>query len=306
MSLVLHKFLFAQGIKHADLENNTLKGTRGIELFTFADSGIATILRNRAYNLDGRPSGGVPCANEENDFLSCGATFVQIMHAKNVAGSEIAWNEVINTPEQSTVEDIINILNARGAPDHPIRIHDNYIQGAYPPHPASDSSYSGSGINVADGDTQAREDEVPAYIEATNNQVVSTANVGMLIAAGHDNLIAHNRIISSGLLPDGRHFKNYHTGLYIWDCCYGQTKKWPPVMYNNVARDNVIGYAHVDEDGQNHRIDTVLTDCAKNSDGSSQCTNNVSVTGSITREMEQHEYLLWQQKVTAAGIPLGA
>ena len=294
------------------LENNTIEGTRGIEMIGQNQPGMQqeiAVLRNRAHNLDGRTRNGVTCsAQNDIPFTSndgaCGASFVQLSGIVHVPNIEIAWNEVINDPDQGHVDDNINIYNSSGTPTSPIQIHDNYIQGAYPTHPASDP-YTGSGIDLADGDGNADVNHVTSYVTAFHNQVVSTANVGIFIASGHDNLFYENRVVSSGYLPDGRHIKNHFTGIYVWDCCYGQTKKSPPVMYNDVARDNLIGYAYINDQGQAIRSDTYLPDCAKNADGSSKCVNNQSIAGPITLAMERNEYQLWRQKVADAQITLG-
>ena len=69
------------------------------------------------------------------------ACFVQLSQVQHVPGIEIAWNQVINQPGNSRVEDNINIWESSGIPSSPILIQDNYIQGAYTIDP-SQGSYS--------------------------------------------------------------------------------------------------------------------------------------------------------------------
>ncbi|MDX5437731.1 MAG: glycosyl hydrolase, partial [Pontibacter sp.] len=55
---------------------------------------------NIAKNIDGRVYGGTTFAQ-----------FVQFNFRKNISHAEVAWNQVINTPNNSAVEDNINIHN---------------------------------------------------------------------------------------------------------------------------------------------------------------------------------------------------
>ena len=57
--------------------------------------------------------------------------FLQIEKVQNVPGIEIGWNQVINEPGKSRVEDNISIYESSGTSGSPILIHDNYINGAY-------------------------------------------------------------------------------------------------------------------------------------------------------------------------------
>src|SRR5882762_2174350 len=98
---------------------------------------------------------------------------------------EIAWNEFINEPFISRAEDVISIYNSAGTQASPLLIHNNYIQGAYPGDPVSDG-YTGSGITVETNSS---------FVIVHSNQVVTTTNVGIGIAGGHDVQITNNRVI---------------------------------------------------------------------------------------------------------------
>ena len=86
-----------------------------------------------------------------------------------------------------------------------------------------------------------------AYVEAYNNHVLSTTNYGVAIASGHDMVFHHNRVLSSGLLPDGRRVAAQNVGVYIWDL-YAQG---PAGFYNNTAHDNLVGWANQAGTGRN-------------------------------------------------------
>src|SRR5207302_1246781 len=108
----------------------------------------------------------------------------------------------------------------------PLRIHDNYLQGAYTIAPARGNSrdrtwdydwgYSGGGLMLGDGSASDIA-MAPGFVLAEDNQVVSTTNFGIAIAAGHDIAFSHNRVVSCGRLRDGRIIAAQNVGAYIWD-----------------------------------------------------------------------------------------
>ena len=234
------RFLDAEDFDNVVLENNDLVGTSGIYLLNYRGDFTAAktvrIIGNKARNIDGRKSDGKGGFLDFNERLrrSDGSIesgfrivqFLQLDNVRNVPGMEIAWNEVINEPRISRVEDNINIFLSSGTVASPLLIHDNYIQGAYTIKPWQGSprdqtwdydwGYSGGGLLLGDGPSRTR-DEAAAFVRAERNQVVSTTNYGIAIAAGHDIEFSHNRVVSHGALPDGRAIKAQNVGAYIWD-----------------------------------------------------------------------------------------
>jgi hypothetical protein len=307
------RFLDAEDFSSVDVENNYLEGTGGIYLLNYRGDAAAgdtvTVLANRAHNIDGRKSDGQGGWLDYNDrtrlsdgFFEQGyeeRQFVQLDKVRRVPGMEVAWNEVINDPGASRVEDNINIYFSGGTPDSPLLIHDNYIQGAYTIQPWQDSysdgaysydwSFSGGGILLGDGDT-TNPALASSYVWAYDNQVVSTTNYGIAIAAGHDNQFFNNRIVSCGQLPDGGAIAAQNVGAYIWDE-YGVGTG---AFYNNGGHDNAIGW--VETDGR--RNDWWVPDAAF-------WTNNVRLPGPITIDTEAAEYALWLIKLADAGVVVG-
>ncbi len=304
-------FLFAYNPLSITVENNTIQHTRGIELIgdnTRKNVDKISIQRNRVRDIDARLPGGVQkCDGATNEVPfgehgTCGGNFAQLNGFVAAPDIEIAFNEVINTPGNSSTEDVINLYHDSGTADHPLRVHDNYLQGAYPANPATDGS-SGSGIDLADGD-DTNPDIVTAWVRGYNNQVVNFANVGMFIAAGHDNEMYNNRVVSSGKLPNGQSIKAHFAGIYVWDCCYHFVQNGH--FNNNVAHDNVLGYAYVDDSGKVQRNDSDLRDCAKAADGTSLCRNNTAIPGDITAVTEKGELTRWADKLRNQKVTLGA
>jgi hypothetical protein len=299
--------------KRVVLENNYWEHTRGVVAIgdnSFQNVEEVRVNRNRVANVDGRTSDGARCDTVKNDipFVTangmCGAGLVGVNGFLRAANIEIAWNEVINKPRHSHAEDVINIYNSSGTSTTPIRVHNNYIQGVYPANPETDAC-TGSGINAGDGDSKVDVAHAAAFVHAYDNQVVSTANVGIFIAAGHDSRLYRNRVVSSGYLPDQTKIFGHFTGIYVWDCCYGQTLKDPPVFFNNRAYDNVVGYAWVTPGGQQARNDTYFPDCAKTDSGATRCTRNRSLADPITLAKEKSELRRWKQKLSASGVVIG-
>ncbi len=242
---------------------------------------------NRAHNIDGRASDG-------NGGYGTGYTwlqFAQLNNVQNVPGIDISWNEVINDPYNSRSEDNINIYESSGTSSSPIRIHDNYIQGAYPANPAQDS-YSGGGILLGDGDASTVSGAA-GFVRAYNNQIVGTSNYGIAVVAGHDNQFYNNRIISSGLLPDGTHIASANVGAFVWDE-YSNISKG--TFFKNWAHDNTIGWIKAD----GARNDTWFQDCT-----SGKCTNNASLPDPINLDTEKAEYQIWLHKVSSHNVKIG-
>jgi hypothetical protein len=167
------------------------------------------------------------------------ARFIQFDSVQSVLGIDVGWNEVINYPGQSLVDDNIDLYRSGGTPSQPLEIHDTYIQGAYP-YKAAQDAYTGGGIKT-DAKAGDNTQEVPAFNSIHDNQVVGTVNYGIQFAAGHDNVAANNRVISSGLLADGTKIAAQNVGMANSDATGSAVANGS--MYNNTMHDNLIGWA---------------------------------------------------------------
>ena len=308
------RFLEAESFDSVVVRNNLLEGTAGIYLRDYEGPGgtapTVQIIGNRARNIDGRKSNGRGGFLDFNDRRRHGGgraesgyeivQFLQLDKVRNVPGMEVAWNEVINEPERSRVEDNINVYLSSGTAASPIRIHDNYIQGGYTIRPWQrdtndadweyDWSYSGGGILLGDGSSHTV-GGAAAHVLVEDNQVVATSNYGIAIAAGHDHTFARNRIVACGLLPDGRPIAAQNVGAYIWDSYHD---KEYGSFFNNRGHDNLIGW--VGKDGS--RNDWWRPDA-------SSWVNNTRGRGPITPRTEAAEFASWRKKVEAAGVTIG-
>ena len=209
-------FLDVQSPTRLDVENNYIENARGgviVHGYAGNRDGEQTIVirSNRARNLNGLLSDGQGGYLPGEGANHTPAQFIQLDSVQSVPGIDVGWNEVINYPGHSLVQDNIDLYRSGGTPNRPLEIHDTYIQGAYPYNPAQDA-YTGGGIktNAKAGDTAQ---EVPAFNTIHDNQVVGTVSYGIEFRAGHDNVASNNRVVSSGLLANGARMQAQHVGL---------------------------------------------------------------------------------------------
>jgi hypothetical protein len=279
------RFLVSEQFNRIIVDNCHIESTAGIYLLDKAGTGSETdavkIRNNRVRNIDGRESTGAGFSTSASDI----AQFVQL--DKVVAGGiEIAWNEVINTPGQCATEDLINLYESRGTSGNKILIHDNFLDGAYPPSAAT-QAFSGGGI-IADG---ANNTDM-AWAEVYNNQILATVNYGISIAAGNNCYMHDNRVVFCGELDDGTDVAATNVGAYVWNVSglSGFT--------NNRIDANVIGWY---QRPANSRNDGWFPDCAAGG-----CNANTSLhAGAITLADEVAEFSSWNSKVSAASQSIG-
>lgn len=295
------RFIAVEFISNLRAENNYLQGTSGIYINRFegnpARGQTIKILRNKVRDVDGRhfDRAGRPTGKRES------AQAVQLNHVVRVPGIEIAWNEMINEPGNSAPEENINLYETSGTPESPIRIHNNYIHGAYAVDPVNDKAYSGGGIVVGDGDHKDLS-VAGGHIQVYRNQIISTSNQGIGIAGGHDQHIWQNRIVSTGRLPGGQINPTANVGIYVWDTMNG-ARHSPPTFFNNSVQDNVIGWRRYHSNG-NTWYNNMWTPSCTSATGS-VCRNNRSWPTTVDEVAERGEFALWQSKLQEARIIVG-
>ncbi len=274
-----------------DVENNYVENAGGgvlVHGYSGNRDGRQTIVirANRARNLNGLLSDGnggyLPGAGSNHSV----SRFIELDKVQAVPGVDVGWNEVINYPGRSLVADNIAVRSSSGTPNQPLEIHDTYIQGAYPY--AAQANYDGGGIKT-EGSPNDSAQEAPAFNNIHDNQVVGTVNYGIAFTAGHDNIAANNRVISSGMLADGTRLAAQHVGMANGDGNGGNT-------YNNSMHDNLIGWACWNSSCKDQSFPASPGDYSANSVVASQ---------PITPDMENNEYQLWLNKTATAGIAVG-
>jgi hypothetical protein len=256
-----------------------------------------TLLNNRGRNMLGLESNG------RNGFLPGDQYWswshaIQLSNVSLVPNMRIAWNEIINYPYQSLVNEVINMYDSGGTASSPADIHDNFLQGAFPYDPATDS-YNGGGFTT-DGSAADTVTTASAYNNVYSNQVVGTVNMGIEFGAGHDNTAWNNTVLSSGLLPNQAKIPSQNVGLTVFDT-YGNRPRG--TMYNNDMHNNSVGWmcwaARCAWDG--YRNDDYFPD-----DPTFYETNPALTTNPIPLSAETREYLKWLKKLAANGMTVGS
>ncbi|RZK29940.1 MAG: hypothetical protein EOO63_07935, partial [Hymenobacter sp.] len=280
------RFLDTYRAKNLTVEHNAFTQTSGIVVNRWSSSGQAgqtlTVRYNKVRNIDGR-------------WLNGGSTrssFLILNTVARVSGVDVSYNEIINAPNESLVEDNINLYNSSGTAQSSIRIHDNFVRGAYP-YPATAAKFTGTGLTT-DGDASTL-DEAAGYVEADHNQFVGTANAAMNIAAGHDIYYHDNRLVTSGSLPNGQRLNAGWAALGVFNY-YNQPSS---VYFNNRVQNNTIGYVSWNSNSPyTDRLDLSPGAC-------DPCTGTIHLPNPITTATEDAEATMWQAKLQQAGITVG-
>ena len=114
--VVKNRWIYAPGFASATIENNDLTSGRGVWLsdWTGTASDGVKFRYNRIRNVDGRASSGAGDTTTTWDVCTgFGVTF-QLADSPNIPNVEMAWNEVVNTPGQSAVEDNFSFWMSSG------------------------------------------------------------------------------------------------------------------------------------------------------------------------------------------------
>ncbi len=291
-------FLNVAEVFDVRVENNVSIGGGFVYVNKWVGSSAAgesiKVLRNVVRNIDGRRSNGSGGLIAESQDSGAARHVVIFNAVHRIDLAEIAWNEVINEPGKSMVADNINMYSSSGTPASPILIHDNYIQGGYNNDPANDPTYSGGGIMLGDGTSTVPLDY--GYAQVYDNQVVSTSNYGLAIVGGVEQSVFHNRVVSSGLLPDGRRILAQNVGLYVWDI-NRQKNLVPSTFQNSTMNANNSGWIQVKADGSTNNNSSWMPD-----DPSS---NNIQIL-TVTAASEAQEHQSFLAKASGAAIHLGS
>ncbi len=281
------RFLDIPYARRLTIEHNYFEHTSGIVVYRWRGNGspseTLTVRYNQASNIDGR---------WRNNQGSTRSSFLLLNTVQQLSNVDISYNQVVNEANQSLVEDNINFYNTSGTSQSPLQVHDNYVQGAYP-FPATGASFTGTGLTTdGDGTVLAT---AAGFIEAHHNQFVSTCNAAMNIAAGHDIYFHDNRLVTSGLLPDGSRLNATYAATAVFN--YYQAPG--SIFFNNRIEQNTIGYVRW---GANNPF----SDRQDLSPGAcSTCTGTTHLPNPINRQSEQNEWTLWQQKLQANNIIVG-
>ena len=275
-------FLVVDVFRNIVVENCYIENAAGINLgVSYEGNGTPEqtikIRYNKVKNIDGRVHGGWAIAN-----------FVGFNFRNPVPHVEIAWNQVINEPDNSVVEDNINIYNTRGSPESPIRIHNNYIQGAFP-LPSSETTYSGGGIISDSPETDSTQST--AYLRVYENQLVGLGGYCIGIAGGNHIEVYENRMMVAARHANDSLYAFWTSGIWAKD--YYETES----TYANSFHHNTL--AVVGQTG------TWRNDIVDDSAIAAKTYDNTLVARGVTKAMEKQEFERWKKKLKLHYIMLG-
>jgi hypothetical protein len=114
----------------------------------------------------------------------------------------------------------------------------------------------------------------------------------MAISSGHDDTIYNNIVVSSGLLADGTQVASDNIGIYIWN------QPSDPYFGNDQEYGNTVGWM-----GPSGRNDVWLPN-ATASPGKPPDT--FLSGGTISISTEQAYFSVWAQRLSSAGLSVGA
>ena len=293
------RFLFAYKAKAISVTHCTMTGVSfGVYVLGSTLTGLS-ISNNIAHEMEDRASDGLGGLMNKRPALG---HFVIIGKSVAVHGGDIAWNQVIDTPGESSVEDVINISQTHGTSNaQPIRIHDNYLQGMSSPA-NSDNNYTGSGI-MMDGPSDDLQ-TATGFVAISNNQIVHTANAGIGINAGHDISATNNSIVSCGKDASGSWMATTSAiGVAMWNGYHSK------VFFNNSISGTSGGLVRPNKDGRAETADAWTPDAsatAGNVVGKHAFTDPCVTVGNTTLAPELKEYAKWVEKLKAASQTVGA
>lgn len=263
-------------------------------------TGTTIEIRNNEFlNIDGRVADG---SGGQSSRGTGRAHAIQLNGVIGVPNIDISWNQIIDRPYESQVADTINLYDSSGTKSSHIKIHDNYLYGAWPGLPGQENNYAGGGI-ITDGNGAINDPaKKTAFSDIYNNQVVASSNYGIRIAAGHDNVMYNNRVVSSGRLPDGKLVSVQGKGEALQNYnAYGDPST---VFFNNLIRDNKpVAFVRRNKiTGLPQRTDFYLP-------GQSATGNNVRFwpTSADRPNLadEAYELSLWKKKLKDNGVQIG-
>jgi hypothetical protein len=278
--------------RSAVIEHNHIESNAGIELvygkgiYTKTLYEKVTIRFNRFKNIDGRMQ-----------TTSYVANTVQIDGKADQAGvatplTDIGWNETVNEEGKTQCEDNYNFFNCRGTAANPIRVHHNYVSGAFYWNYKTNSYTGGGIITDSPGSTQ---DTMTAYLNVEYNRVVRTMNYCYGMATCRNTNYRYNRFIAASKFADGTDYTFQVSGMWAKEYYpasggssnnavhgnYGGTRTYwnAKLDYNNIA------------DGNGNTIAAFY--------------DNTAIAATVTTAHEQAEQTAWNAQLAAANVTLG-
>lgn len=209
---------------------------------------------------------------------------------QSIPNQLIEWNQVLNLPGECWVEDTVNIYTIKGTSSSPARIRDNFMDGAHKDPLAT--SYSGGGI-ILDGKGENNSLDCDEYWYIDNNQMIRQCNYQIGVALAINSKIRGNRCVVAAKFADGTSYKSWTSGIWTDDYSSGDN-----VTANIEVSGNTVGARN----GSSGRMDYGYYPAGQTHTTS---TNNTSLPEPLTRALEDNEYVIWNNKLSANNYIVG-
>lgn len=299
------RFVYTKYAASLTVEHNYLEGNTGIKVYEWQHGAPGETLKiryNKAKNIDGRKSTGSGNSTDPINGYVLQAQFLMLHSVHDVPGVEVAWNQVTEVPNQSRVEDTINIFRSGGNAERPYLIHDNFVDGALPVKPGynSEGKYSGGGITTDGGDVTA--ETATQYVHIYRNIILDSLNYGVQIIQGHHNKLYDNVVVRDGVLSDGT--------VYASDSKIGELNTGAGVALWNASKQSFFGYHEVrgnkagwydpryyDRDQRNYHLTSTCSTCAVHS--------NAAPFSNPLGDDEAAERTRWRNKLATNKVVIG-
>lgn len=284
------------GVTEFVFENNFLKGTAGIAVDTTgSDIAKLQVRYNIALNIDGRVQGSF----EHSQFLQI------IGKGKVCNDGEVGWNYVLNEPNRSWVEDNINLYNIGGLSTKRLKVHHNFIKGAfYDPYDTVSPYYSGGGIicDSSNAEGHGQVDTCTRYVDVEDNYIVGSNNYSLSVATGRDIAMRRNTVICKGYIDAADVTRIGGTGRLTGDPSGINVRDFyaPGVISNIVVDSNKVGVFKWDTGTSQYvRRTGYFTDA-----GVAE-TNRINIADPVNESAENALLTEWLNAAGAAGVTLG-
>jgi hypothetical protein len=277
--------------KYADVQNNYLEQARG---FHIEDSKYdhVTVRANKAKNIDGRFSNqGSRGQMRTNSYLLRAPAYFLKLSQVSVGTATVMYNEVINYPDESAIEDFVLItkIGANGYGDeYPnINVEFNFFYGnwSYPASTKNDN-YDGAVIRIAGAGTTA---------SVSVNENVAISGKDYRVEIGYNNRVTKNVKLFSHKHPDGSDYKPVVRTFSIVDSLDVGVISGTMMEDNKILHLTKVMVSDVDS-GQVWKDVPINTTISY--------TGNKEAINATLRD-EQDEYIRWKYVATDRGVNIG-
>lgn len=295
-------FLIADNPNQVELINNTMVNFGGYGIWINGlngRSGKVSILRNSIQNSNSLLSDGFGGYKKQGKDTPHSIILSNI--SDHDGAIEIAWNQIINDPDSSYVNDTINLYRVRGTSENPISAHDNLIDGIYAANPTLENREYNSGCGIISDGAAVSSSTENAFIDIYNNIILNVSNVGIQVVAGHNINIYNNVIFSSGYLPSGRAIWGMNVGLSVYKLSYSSA-----TFQQITINQNTIGFLRPKGSLYNSTPKDVTKSFWSNVIPDISAANTVLKINQMTPDFADSKKAEWADKLMAKNESVGA